>query len=536
MSGSLILNGQQFFDDNGNPLSNGKVYTYISGTSTLKATYEDRELTILNTNPVILDAAGRCKMFGTGVLRVVVKDANDVLLTDTSGITTNATDATITGGFSVAGNTSLTGNLGVTGDTTLTGGLVVDHTTEVSAPYPVLITHSNVWLNTDTYGSNTVEISSTGLNNNQPLLLLKKDVNTANYGNSANLILQNSGTRVSTDIFAVDLEMVACNTSIDTVNGKFELGTISAYGAGAGEAGGGLFYIAPRRKTATGFERMVDFFQLSRGGRIYHRGEGISITPLYNPADTTNVSYSNNRAFLDISTAFTDAEINVVSTLAAGNAQLNVESGSSSSAQFLLTGGSGSNTKIEVDGGASTYIRAQSSAGTCYNYTQANASNANAVVEIRSNWTSAGTGSAILNFYTDAVLDGYRLNANGGNGRLNFHRIDGGTVYEMVDFNDNNAGRVTFFNITDYSKGAIRLGDSSGAEAGGTIAYDSNTGVYAITGNYATFNGLRMARMLTSAPASSSSPGEPGDFYANDSYLYVYCTTGWRRIAAGAAF
>ena len=51
--------GAQFFDDNGDPLSGGKIYTYGAGSTTPKATYTDYTGGTLNTNPIILDAAGR---------------------------------------------------------------------------------------------------------------------------------------------------------------------------------------------------------------------------------------------------------------------------------------------------------------------------------------------------------------------------------------------------------------------------------------------------------------------------------------------
>ena len=47
----------RFLDANGDPLSGGKLYTYLTGTSTPKATYSDSGGTI-NANPVILDAEG----------------------------------------------------------------------------------------------------------------------------------------------------------------------------------------------------------------------------------------------------------------------------------------------------------------------------------------------------------------------------------------------------------------------------------------------------------------------------------------------
>lgn len=51
--------GWQFFDNNGDVLSGGKVYTYAAGTTTPQTTYTDRNGNVANTNPIILDSAGR---------------------------------------------------------------------------------------------------------------------------------------------------------------------------------------------------------------------------------------------------------------------------------------------------------------------------------------------------------------------------------------------------------------------------------------------------------------------------------------------
>lgn len=48
----------QFFDSAGNPLANGKVFTFQAGTSTPLATYTDSTGGTPNANPIILDAAG----------------------------------------------------------------------------------------------------------------------------------------------------------------------------------------------------------------------------------------------------------------------------------------------------------------------------------------------------------------------------------------------------------------------------------------------------------------------------------------------
>lgn len=51
--------GAQFFDDNGNVLSGGKIYTYRAGTTTPATTYTNNLGSATNTNPIVLDAAGR---------------------------------------------------------------------------------------------------------------------------------------------------------------------------------------------------------------------------------------------------------------------------------------------------------------------------------------------------------------------------------------------------------------------------------------------------------------------------------------------
>jgi hypothetical protein len=49
----------QFFDNNGNVLAGGKLYSYEAGTTTPKTTYTSYSGTIANSNPIILTSAGR---------------------------------------------------------------------------------------------------------------------------------------------------------------------------------------------------------------------------------------------------------------------------------------------------------------------------------------------------------------------------------------------------------------------------------------------------------------------------------------------
>jgi len=49
----------QFFDNSGNVLSGGKIFTYAAGTTTPQSTYTSAGGTTPLANPIILDAAGR---------------------------------------------------------------------------------------------------------------------------------------------------------------------------------------------------------------------------------------------------------------------------------------------------------------------------------------------------------------------------------------------------------------------------------------------------------------------------------------------
>lgn len=51
--------GWQFFDNNGVPLAGGKLFVYNAGTTTKATTYTSSAGSTQNTNPIVLDAAGR---------------------------------------------------------------------------------------------------------------------------------------------------------------------------------------------------------------------------------------------------------------------------------------------------------------------------------------------------------------------------------------------------------------------------------------------------------------------------------------------
>lgn len=81
--------GWQFLDANGKPLSGGKVNTYAAGTTTPLASYTTSAGSQANTNPIILNGAGRPTYLGSEVEIWLISTATyKFVLTDANG--TNA--------------------------------------------------------------------------------------------------------------------------------------------------------------------------------------------------------------------------------------------------------------------------------------------------------------------------------------------------------------------------------------------------------------------------------------------------------------
>ena len=76
----------RFFDDNGRPLSGGKIYTYEPNTTTPKTTYKDLAATTPNTNPILLDVAGEADIYFEGQYRVIVESWRGEQLYDVDNI------------------------------------------------------------------------------------------------------------------------------------------------------------------------------------------------------------------------------------------------------------------------------------------------------------------------------------------------------------------------------------------------------------------------------------------------------------------
>lgn len=117
----------QFFDNNGDPLAGGKVYTYEAGTTTPLATYTDETGGTANPNPVILDSAGRANIW------LATTDLYYWELEDSAGnqIWTADNIGTVSGTADVSGPASSTDNAVVRFDG-VTGKIIQNSTVTIS--------------------------------------------------------------------------------------------------------------------------------------------------------------------------------------------------------------------------------------------------------------------------------------------------------------------------------------------------------------------------------------------------------------------
>lgn len=88
----------QFFDNNGNVLSGGKIYTYLAGSTTPSSTFTSVSGITYHTNPIILDSAGRVpggEIWVTPSLsyKFVIYTSTDVLLGTYDNLETFASNA-----------------------------------------------------------------------------------------------------------------------------------------------------------------------------------------------------------------------------------------------------------------------------------------------------------------------------------------------------------------------------------------------------------------------------------------------------------
>jgi hypothetical protein len=89
--------GAQFFDNNGNVLSGGRIYTYAAGTTSPLPTYTTFTGLTAQPNPIVLDSAGRIPggqmwLLASDSYKFVVETSNSILIATYDNITPGAVD------------------------------------------------------------------------------------------------------------------------------------------------------------------------------------------------------------------------------------------------------------------------------------------------------------------------------------------------------------------------------------------------------------------------------------------------------------
>ena len=98
----------QFTTAAGAPLSGGKVYTYVAGTTTPQATFTDYTGATPNTNPVILNSRGEANIWLGGALyKFILTDTNDVEIwtVDYISAPTSSVSAVLSGNVTIDSDT-----------------------------------------------------------------------------------------------------------------------------------------------------------------------------------------------------------------------------------------------------------------------------------------------------------------------------------------------------------------------------------------------------------------------------------------------
>lgn len=102
--------GAQFFDNNGVPLSGGKIYSYAAGTTTPLATYTSSTGNTAHTNPIILDSGGRVpggEIWNeyTSLYKFVLKTSTDITIATFDNVGGSFNTSSIIANFTGNGST-----------------------------------------------------------------------------------------------------------------------------------------------------------------------------------------------------------------------------------------------------------------------------------------------------------------------------------------------------------------------------------------------------------------------------------------------
>jgi hypothetical protein len=130
------------------------------------------------------------------------------------------------------------------------------------------------------------------------------------------------------------------------------------------------------------------------------------------------------------------------------------------------------------------------------------------------------------------VCASFQIDNTAANGRLIFFRTSSSTRFTIgantVPESGSDAG--SNFDMRRFSDAGVDLGlVMAVTRSNGNITFNGGGGITSFAAN-------KIQITTAQTPATSAAAGNAGDIAWDDTYLYVRQSTGWRRIALGAAF
>lgn len=202
----------QEFDNNGDPLNGGKLYTYSAGTTTPKATYTDNTGSTANSNPIILDSSGRASIWlDSGAYKFVLKDSADVTIEtkdNIAGDSENAFGSSVVDRSTNLSVTSAYKNAVINCTAALT--LSLDSAAVLGEGfYFSAINNGSGTITIDPYGSETINgVSSLSLISGQSCLVISDGTNWSFLFNSSGFTTGDVKLTIKT---VADYGFIMCN-------------------------------------------------------------------------------------------------------------------------------------------------------------------------------------------------------------------------------------------------------------------------------------------------------------------------------------
>jgi hypothetical protein len=216
--------GWQFFDNNGVPLNGGLLYVYDAGTTTPASTYTDSTAATNNTQPIVLDSAGRTPaqiwLTAGSSYKFVLQTSTGVLIKTDDNIFASYELSKVVGVTVGLGGNSLATNVEV-GNTALDSNTTGTNNTAVG--YDALTANTDGIQNTS-MGSLALDANTGGDYNTAVGYSALTTATTANYNTAVGYralntaLTANNNTAVGSD--ALLLATGADNTAIGYLAGS----------------------------------------------------------------------------------------------------------------------------------------------------------------------------------------------------------------------------------------------------------------------------------------------------------------------------